>query len=1098
MIAKPLTDLTKKEIPYEWKQDHQEAFEELKRKLVSYPVLAHYDLTRETQIRTDACAYGIGAILLQKIEGDWHPIAYMSRLLKKSQLNYHISDKECYAIVEAINKWKAYLDGIRFEVVTDHCSLCYLITKKDLSPRLMRYSMALQRFNFYVSYKSGKHHHDVDALSRYPILDEEELEKDRSEDEENDDDVLCMAIVVQENELMNQQRADPILGSIIQKLQNLGSYPLKKRKTLSKYRLHEGILYRLIRRAFEEQFNIVVPTSMRKEICKAYHDDILSGHASAERTHQKIMNKYYWPGMVSYIAKYVSTCESCQINKSGGKIGAPLQSIHSREVFERIGIDIVGPLPKSNNYQYIIIATCCFTRYAETRALENFQSGLTTRFLIENVIARHGCPSYIMSDQGKNFLSWLVQDIAKFMGPKWKMASAYHPQTNGLTGKTNQTLINMLTHYTKNQTKWYLALPLIQFAYNTSVNSLTKCSPFYFLYGKHPTLPIDIKLKPRAGPGSSDRRKRLEAYRDFITNGWPMIRDIAATYSLDEKANQALTHDTKRYLYKFKENEKVLLRAAVKTGKFQPRFSGPYVITKVLGETTYVIDQDGKEKIVHIDRLKRYHERSDGEVVDNTATENEDQTDQEVERLSATFVESEVSTSEIDTDFREEAPRLKKDERKEKQEEDNEKTTWEKIKSRSKSRVEEKPGKKQEYSDTSDTSNTDEDADAFSKTQYRQMMKIMREHDKIKKELGTRRKRNEIVDLHPESDSENRADTESSSTSDNSEEEKRRTRQSIRELVEQKAEKSGKRQKEERNMNEKEDSKAKSSKEVNMKQQFDKTAISPIEQMILDSEDEAYLQKLENKVGFKIPRRGTRAEVQQYREELSKKFKKRPNPVKKYDTRYFLTFEDIYEIPEDIDEETKNKLQKIRYQDELKELLGPKRVDKYFPKKREMEKEKRVNAITQDVKESRQAEDETKQGKEQNVTSDWESEASSDEMQEKRRRKRKDHRRWTLDGTKASRREEREKRKQKTAGIEKNMLNALLALSLLTVVSAAFNQESPIEWKEMKLKASRGFYEVMMELKIHSPCVTSNGSNTRVRRNISISPAPEIKINSWH
>ena len=298
ITAKPLTDLTKKETSFNWQKEQQEAFEELKRKLISYPVLAHYDTSRETQIRTDACAYGIGAILLQKIDEDWHPIAYMSRLLKKSQLNYHISDKECYAIVEAINKWRAYLDGIRFEVMTDHCSLCYLVTKKDLSPRLMRYSMALQRFDFRIVYKSGKHHHDVDALSRYPLVNEDELEKEESEEEEDPDDALCMAIMLEENELLNQQRADPILSSIIQKLQNLGSLTSKKRKSLSKYRLHEGILYRLIRRAFEEQFNIVVPSSMRKEICKAYHDDILSGHASTERTYQKIMSKYYWDGVL--------------------------------------------------------------------------------------------------------------------------------------------------------------------------------------------------------------------------------------------------------------------------------------------------------------------------------------------------------------------------------------------------------------------------------------------------------------------------------------------------------------------------------------------------------------------------------------------------------------------------------------------------------------------------------------------------------------------------------------------------------------------------------------------------------------------------------
>jgi len=86
-----------------------------------------------------------------------------------------------------------------------------------------------------------------------------------------------------------------------------------------------------------------------------------------------------------------------------------------------------------------------------------------------------------MSDQGTNFLSWLVQDAAKFMGAAWKFASAYHPQTGGLTEKTNQTIVNMLIHYTKSQKRWNLILPLVQFAYNTSINKSTKASPFYLL-----------------------------------------------------------------------------------------------------------------------------------------------------------------------------------------------------------------------------------------------------------------------------------------------------------------------------------------------------------------------------------------------------------------------------------------------------------------------------------------------------------------------------------------------------------------------------------------------------------------------------------------
>ena len=353
MIAKPLTDLTKKDEPFVWTEKHQEAFEKLKDLLINYPVLAHYDSSRETQLRTDACYYGLGAILLQKIDGKWHPIAYASRLLRGPQLNYHIGDKECLAIVFAVEKWHSYLDGIYFEVMTDHCSLCFLTSKKDLSPRLIRYSLMLQRYNFKIVYKSGKHHHDVDALSRYPIV-QTEIDKEDIDRDGEDEFVaaICLGVIEEQNELRQKQQEDPKLKSIIYKMSIMSGLSSRARSRLSKFKIHEGILYRLVRRPFSEEYNIMVPKSMQKEICRAYHDDVMSGHPSAEKTYQRIITKYYWSNMAKYINQYVATCDACQRNKKTYKLAAPLQSIHSSEPFQRIGIDVVGPLPQVAKFKY--------------------------------------------------------------------------------------------------------------------------------------------------------------------------------------------------------------------------------------------------------------------------------------------------------------------------------------------------------------------------------------------------------------------------------------------------------------------------------------------------------------------------------------------------------------------------------------------------------------------------------------------------------------------------------------------------------------------------------------------------------------------------
>uniref|UniRef100_A0A158P4I8 RNA-directed DNA polymerase n=1 Tax=Tetranychus urticae TaxID=32264 RepID=A0A158P4I8_TETUR len=602
-IARPLTNLTRKDLPFEWGQEQEEAFNQLKLKLTTPPVLAHYDPIKETQLRVDASGYGLGAILLQKDDNGFHPICYASRLLRGAELNYPVSDKECLAIVWAVQKFRVYLEGIHFVVVTDHCALCHIHSKKQLPSRLQRYAMALQSFDFTVQYKSGTKHKDADCLSRYPV-DDNVLDNAKDECEELFS-LLVLQSIQEEIDLIEQQRQDNSIVKILELLDTYATLNQKERKRLEKFRIQNGILYRLTNNQYGETWNIVLPKSLISKVLNEYHDSILSGHPGMFSTYNKIKQNYWWPHMTRDIMNYVKSCLICQLDKRGsGTLEAPLKSIVVNDAFNKIGIDLIGPFPVSKKNKYIIICTDYYTRWVEVQAIQNMTAESTATFLIQSIFLRHGCPRTIVSDQGRNFISSVVKEVKDFLASTWSFSTTYHPATNGLTEKANQTICNMLTHYCQNEnkTKWAEILPVMGFAYNTSVNQATKASPFYLLYGRQPTLPIDIFIN------NKNFASLPEEVRTTIKK-WSQIKDTVQMYSNEAKENQKMQHDKKK-LRQFSIGDEVLYKNQTGPKKLNARFTGPYKVIDKMGQTTYKIlhmNQKDRVRRVHGNQLKPYH-----------------------------------------------------------------------------------------------------------------------------------------------------------------------------------------------------------------------------------------------------------------------------------------------------------------------------------------------------------------------------------------------------------------------------------------------------------------------------------------------------------
>lgn len=230
-IASPLTRLLQKDVPFIWTPECEEAFRQLKFVLTSGPILRHFDRLAPIEVHTDASAVGIGAVLVQRHDGREHVIAYASRSLSKAERNYTVTEQECLAVIFATQRFRSYLYGHSFTVVTDHHSLCWLVNLRDPSGRLARWALRLQEFNFTVTYKSGRKHSDADCLSRLPM-------ETTDGDSDNLDDYLA-AVTTEFPDLSTFRKAqlqDPHLASL---------FDLARHSpTRSSFCVHDGLLYK--------------------------------------------------------------------------------------------------------------------------------------------------------------------------------------------------------------------------------------------------------------------------------------------------------------------------------------------------------------------------------------------------------------------------------------------------------------------------------------------------------------------------------------------------------------------------------------------------------------------------------------------------------------------------------------------------------------------------------------------------------------------------------------------------------------------------------------------------------------------------------------
>jgi hypothetical protein len=260
-----------------------------------------------------------------------------------------------------------------------------------------------------------------------------------------------------------------------------------------------GLLYRRGKVTLDEVdlcvSQLVLPSTCRKKVLLIAHDIPMSGHLSYQKTLDRVIQRFFWPGIYKDVKNY---CESCGICQKTCLIPVshrvPLMNLPIIDTpFKRVAIDIAGPLQRSKSgFMYILVLCDYATRYPEAIPLKNIGSKHVAEELVK-IFSRVGIPEEILSDCGSNFMSQLLEEVYALLGVSKIKISPYHKQSDGLTERFIGTLKRMLRKYVEEEPKmWDKWLPYLLFAYREVPQASTGFSPFELLYGRRVRGPLDI------------------------------------------------------------------------------------------------------------------------------------------------------------------------------------------------------------------------------------------------------------------------------------------------------------------------------------------------------------------------------------------------------------------------------------------------------------------------------------------------------------------------------------------------------------------------------------------------------------------------------
>ncbi|QRV93063.1 Retrotransposable element Tf2 protein [Ceratobasidium sp. AG-Ba] len=575
--AKPLTELTKKGIKFKWTDKEDQAFQSIKEAITKEPVLIHPNPEKPYILETDASGVALGAVLSQKGEdGRLHPIAYLSQSFTPPQRNYDTYDKELLAIVQALEHWRLMLEGTKTPVTvyTDHRNLQYWQEAKVWNRRHARWYLLLASFNYQIVYRPGKMSEKPDALSRRSDHGDSPMEPQVMIPPEKFVGFMADVRTSFLDEVREAQKEDEAIKVLWDSVANKEQLPPSVRKEFRRYDIKEGIL------EYDGKIYIPDDRDLRFEILQRFHDSPVAGHQGHARTLELISREYYWPGLKAQVNRYVDTCEVCQRSK-GYKQAVPHKALPIPErPWEDIAYDFIVKLPESKGYDSILTVIDRFSRQAHfIPCHESTNAEQLAEIFIKEVWKLHGTPRTTVSDRGPTFNSQFLRALYKGLKIEPRFSTAFHPETDGISERTNQWIEGFLrTFCNYQQDDWTKWLPIAEFCHNNHVNSATGQTAFETVYGRTPRWDL---LKE---DGGDDNIPAAQSMKEKMKKIWDEAKASMEFHkALDKQGRE------------FKVGDKVwLLLTNLSTRrpskKLDNRKGGPFTITEKISSHAYRLD----------------------------------------------------------------------------------------------------------------------------------------------------------------------------------------------------------------------------------------------------------------------------------------------------------------------------------------------------------------------------------------------------------------------------------------------------------------------------------------------------------------------------
>ena len=674
-IAAPLNNLTKKGTKFRWTEVEQKSFDEIKHRLITAPIMAYPRSKGMFILDTDASDRTVGAVLSQvQVDNDVAQekvIAYYSYNFKQTERNYCARQREMLAIVQSVKHFDVYLRGPKFLIRTDHASLRYIKTLKEMPGQFARWIMYLEEFSYTIEVRKGTLHGNADGVSRgcsgkkCICADLEEWERRRnirrgtklagltdvviSDDTPLDDDLVmsyrcsdgkhldtneCVINALKlkphysNAEIAKLQQSDPDIGPVyVSKKSDPVTRPTWNKHSAKspatkayladwlRLEFHNDVLYRRWESndGLRSHLQFLVPRLIQKEMLTKVHDSQTRAHMGRRRTMYALQQFCYWYKMFDDVVFWLATCQICQKRKQlVPKPKAPMQIYKTGAPYERISMDVCGPLvltPRGN--QYLLVISDHFTKYTRAFPMKDQTAATVAHILIYEWFAIHGEPMQIHSDQGSNFESKLMQDLCASYGIEKTRTTPFHPQADGQVERFNKTVMNLIySIIDKKLDTWDLKCIHAVSAYNASVHESTGFTPNRMVFAdeiKH----SDARILPTPIDNDMSYAEYVQKQRELKAEAFDAARESIGRKALLQKKH----YDRTSNLLKYKIGDPIWILNSSKpekgTKKLISKFNGPYWIVDVLSDVNFRFAEHAtsKMRVIHHDRIKPYKSR---------------------------------------------------------------------------------------------------------------------------------------------------------------------------------------------------------------------------------------------------------------------------------------------------------------------------------------------------------------------------------------------------------------------------------------------------------------------------------------------------------